>query len=286
MKSTIAILMLAAGSVASAQTISHRKVNPNVVIPVATALNHISLIELPEPITRAAVGSDDVHIEWHGNTLALKPVQQGKATNLFIWTEHTQTSYEILPPGDVKNAAFVIDEMAAVTPAASQPHEAKFTPTEIQKAADTLISQTMLQSTMVNNHAVKNSKDRVSVRITEVVRDKDALYVRYTMSNRGKQPYRVSAPQVFRFTPSTATDVLGALKGRQIPDRQLNQLGGGTTATLPLREARVSDRDVNPGQTVDGVLCFQAADTEAKPEIYRFVFAKDQKHPVDAAAVL
>src|ERR1700733_6809361 len=122
MKPTVIALILAAGSIVSAQTITHQTVNPNAVTRVATALNHLSLIELPEPITREAVGSDDIRIEWHGNTVALKPIRQGQSTNLFVWTEHTQSTYEILPPGDLKSASFVIDESNGfgVAPAESQ----------------------------------------------------------------------------------------------------------------------------------------------------------------------
>jgi hypothetical protein len=176
MKSTVAALLLAAGSVASAQTITHQTVNPSAVTPVATALNHLSLIELPEPITRAAVGSDDIRIEWHGNTVALKPVRQGQSTNLFVWTEHTQSTYEILAPGDVTSAAFVIDQTDGRTDV-SKPVEtqAKISETEIKKAANFLIAQAMLQSSAVNSRGVKNSTDHVNVRITEVVRDKDGL---------------------------------------------------------------------------------------------------------------
>ena len=90
---------------------------------VATALNHISLIEMPEPITNAAMGSEDFRIEWHGNTVALKPLRQGQSTNLFIWTEHGQSSYEILAPGEVSTAAFVIDQTEGPAIAAKQPGE-------------------------------------------------------------------------------------------------------------------------------------------------------------------
>ncbi len=285
MKSTVIALILAAGSIASAQTITHQTVNPNAVTRVATALNHLSLIEMPEPITKAAIGSDDVQIEWHGNTVALKPLRQGQSTNLFVWTEHTQSSYEILPPGDVTSAAFVIDETAG-RPVESKPVEiqSKISGTEIQKAADTLIAQAMLQSSTVNSRGVKDSKDHVNVRITEVIRDKDALYVRYTVSNPGQHPYRVSEPEVYRFTPSAANTVVGTLKGMQIPDHKVTALGGGTAVPLIVREDRLSNQDVNPGQSVDGVLCFRT--NEDKPQVYRFVFANDQSHPVDAAAVL
>jgi hypothetical protein len=285
MKPMVAALLLAAGSIVSAQTITHQTVNPNAVTPVATALNHLSLIELPEPITRAAVGSDDIRIEWHGNTVALKPVRQGQSTNLFVWTEHTQSTYEILPPGEVTRAAFVIDETNGRTDV-SKPaeNEARISETEIQKAADTLIAQAMLQSSAVNSRGVKDAKDHVNVRITEVVRDKDALYVRYTVSNPGQHPYRLSDPVVFSFTPAVASNVVGSLKGLQVPEQKVQALGSGTTSNLMVREGRISNRDVNPGQTVDGVLCFQQIDEQ--PQIYRFVFANDESHPVSAAAVL
>ena len=285
MKPMVATLFFVAGSIASAQTITHQTVNPNAVTLVATALNHLSLIELPEPITRAAVGSDDIRIEWHGNTVALKPIRQGQSTNLFVWTEHTQSTYEILPPGDVTSAAFIIDQTNGRTDV-SKPLEAqaKISETDIQKAADSLIAQAMLQSSVVNTRGVKDSTDHVNVRITEVVRDKDALYVRYTVSNPSQHPYRVSDPAVFSFTPSIASTVIGSLKGLQIAEQKVNTFGTGTTSGVILRETRISNRDVNPGQSVDGVLCLKQIDE--KPQIYRFVFANDESHPVSAAAVL
>ena len=285
MKPMVAALFFAAGSLASAQTITHQPVNPNAVTPVATALNHLSLIELPEPITRAAVGSDDIRIEWHGNTVALKPVRQGQSTNLFVWTEHTQSTYEILPPGEVTSASFVIDQSngrSEENKAAEK--EAKISQTEIQKAADTLIAQSMLQSSAVNSRGVKDATDHVNVRIIEVVRDKEALYVRYTVSNPGQHPYRLSSPSIFSFTPSVAGSVVGSLKGLQVPEQKIQVLGSGTTASLSVREERISNPDVNPGQTVDGVLCFEQ--TSDEPHLYRFIFHNDESHPVTAAVVL
>lgn len=286
LKSTIAVLILAAGSVGSAQTISHQVINPNVVTRVATALNHISLIEFPEPILRAAVGSDDIHIEWQGNTLALKPVARGQSTNLFVWTEHTQTSYEILPPGDVAHASFVIDQtMAAPSETAqARSHAAKIKKAEMQKAAAILIAQTMLKSSPVYSRDVKDSNDHVNVRITEVVRDKDMLYVRYTISNPSRHPYRLSVPSVFEIVSKQGSVVLSSLKNMELPARKVSKYGTESTIPITVREAWISSSDVNPGQTANGVLCFEAR--AGKPQLYRFVFANDESHPVNAAAVL
>ena len=152
---------------------THQPPNPNTVTRVATALNHISLIEMPDPITNAAMGSEDFRIEWHGNTAALKPLRQGQSTNLFIWTEHGQSSDEIFAPAEVATAAFVIDQTEGrPTPAKQAEAHIKVSETEIQKAADVLITQTMLQSAPVNSRGVKDAKDHVNVRISEIVRDK------------------------------------------------------------------------------------------------------------------
>jgi hypothetical protein len=287
MKSKVAALILAAGSVASAQMITHQSVSASTVVPVATALNHLSLIELPEPIVRAAVGSEDVRVEWHGNTVVVKPVRQGQSTNLFVWTEHTQSTYEILPPGDVSHASFVIDQSdghPSVPATNSADAAVKVSDAEIQKAADTLIAQAMLQSSEVNSRGIKDAKDHVNVRITEVVHDKDAMYVRYTVSNPGQHPYRISDPTVFSFTPAGSHKAVGSLKGIQIPEQKLTSFGSGTTSSLIVREGRLSNRDVNPGESVDGVLCVKK--NQDTPQVYRFVFANDDTHPVSAAAVL
>ena len=287
MKSTLAALtFLLAGSLASAQTITHQTVNPNAVTKVSTALNHISLIEMPEPITNAAVGSEDVRIEWHGNTVAIKPLRQNQATNLFLWTEHTQSTYEILPAGDVTSASFVIDQTQSpglsakpATVGTAQPAQ-----NEIQKAADTLISQTLLQSSPVGSRGIKDAKDHVNIRINEVVRDKDAVYVRYTVSNPGQHPYRISDPNVFSVKTNSGGDIVAGLRDMQVNDQLLAGFMGASTSQVTLREARLNSRDIAPGQSADGVVCFTKAQTT--PQIYQFIFANDETHPIRVTAVL
>ena len=65
------------GSMAFAQSIVHQPVNPNSVTPVHTALDHISILQLPEKITRVAAGSDAMQVEWHDNSVFIKPLKAG-----------------------------------------------------------------------------------------------------------------------------------------------------------------------------------------------------------------
>lgn len=109
---------------------------------------------------------------------------------------------------------------------------------EIQKAAGVLIGQTLLQSAPVTARGIKPAKDRVDLRINEVVRDRNSVYVRYSISNRGKRPYRIADPNVFSLQPAKANDVLAALRDVQISDAALTRFEGTTTSQIPVRSAR------------------------------------------------
>ena len=56
------------------------------VIHVATALNHLTVLEFHEPVTMAAAGSSDFQIERQENKVFIKPVKSGVSTDLFVWT--------------------------------------------------------------------------------------------------------------------------------------------------------------------------------------------------------
>ncbi len=111
---SVIVLSILGGSMAFAQNIVHQPVNPNGVTPVHTSLDHISILALPEKITRVAAGSDAMQIEWHDNSVFIKPLKPGQSTNLMVWTEHQFSTYELEAPGDVHNMSFVIDETAAL----------------------------------------------------------------------------------------------------------------------------------------------------------------------------
>ena len=72
--------LLFGASFAVAQNVVHQTVYPDQVIPIQTALNHISIIMLPEKIVRVAAGSEAMQIEWHENDVFIKPLQGGQAT--------------------------------------------------------------------------------------------------------------------------------------------------------------------------------------------------------------
>jgi hypothetical protein len=283
----LAILFSLGASMASAQAIVHQQVNPNGVTRVHTALEHLSIITFPEKITRVAAGSDAVQIEWHDNNVFIKPVKNGLATNLMVWTEHQFSSYELVAPGPVSEMTIVLDESKLPVPEGTASSEAaeKAAAEQQQRINDSIVGSTLLGATPVVAHGLRPAKDFVSVAINEVVRDKNAIYVRFAVTNNSSHPYRILSPTVLAITPQRNANLVPAMKGLQISDQVLTQFQSVQTEPVTVRSYSVSNRDVDPGKTVEGVLAFQPKEVDI-PGVYEFIFANDGKHPTSATAVL
>src|ERR1035438_9589249 len=57
------------------------------VTKVQTALNHLTVIEVPEPITMAAAGSEAFEIERHGTRVFVRPTKPDVATTPLLPTQ-------------------------------------------------------------------------------------------------------------------------------------------------------------------------------------------------------
>jgi hypothetical protein len=285
---SVIVLSILGGSMAFAQNIVHQPLNPNGVTPVHTSLDHISILALPERITRVAAGSDAMQIEWHDNSVFIKPLKAGQSTNLMVWTEHQFSTYELEAPGDVHNMSFVIDETASPAGQSSgHPVAAAANPSpqEVQRMTDSVIGSTLLQVTPVLTRGVRPAKDYVTVLIKEVVRDKNSLYVRFAVSNTGSHPYRIVSPNVVTINPTKNTELLAGLKNLQIPEQATYQFQSIETSQVAVRGTSLPQKDVPPGATVEGVLALEPADVQ-KAGVYEFIFGNDGTHRIQATAVL
>jgi len=285
---SVIVLSILGGSMALAQNIVHQPVNPNGVTRVRTSLDHISILALPEKITRVAAGSDAMQIEWHDNSVFIKPLKTGQSTNLMVWTEHQFSTYELEAPGDVPSMSFVIDETASPVSQGSGHSAAAATtpsPQEVQRMTDSVIGSTLLQVTSVVPRGIRPAKGLVSVQITEVVRDKSTLYVRFSVTNTGTHPYRIIGPNVFTIVPTKNAELLASMKNLQIPEQATYQFQSSETAQVAVRDTAIPLKDVAPGATVEGVLALAPSDDE-KSGVYEFVFGNDETHRIQATAVL
>ena len=251
------------------------------VTQVHTALNHLTVIEVSEPITMAAAGSDAFEIERHANRVFVKPARSGVSTNLFVWTEHGRSVYELQPAADVSRMDVLIG--AAQTPPAQAAAD-KLSDEDVSKVAERVLSHTLLNTERVNAVGLKTQKNRVNVRLEEVVRGKDAIYVRYQVSNLSAVPYRVVAPEVsaLRTDESAITRLPPA--NNQLGSSYIERLSPSNREPIQLLVSEIDTEDVAPGKTSTGVLAIR--DKDATPKLYQFVFGSDKVSPVVAQAVL
>src|SRR3989475_13303491 len=83
------------------------------VTRVETAMNHLTIIELKEPVTLAAAGSPSFKIERRENKVFIQPLEEGAATNLFVWTNSGRLNYELIPAASLETMHFVIDQQSS-----------------------------------------------------------------------------------------------------------------------------------------------------------------------------
>ena len=83
---------------ARAQRIEVQKPDPNRIVRVQTALNHLTVIEVREPVITVAAGSPAFKIEWRENKVFIQPTEADVATNLFIWTASGERVTNWSPP--------------------------------------------------------------------------------------------------------------------------------------------------------------------------------------------
>lgn len=275
-------IFLLGGTLVSAQNVVHQAVHSDRVTPIHTALDHISVIALPEKITRVAAGSQAMQIEWHGNDVFVKPLQSGQSTDLMVWTEHQFSTYELEAPGDVKQMTFVLDETNSPVPQATRSDPPS---KEIDQIAESAIGSTLLQVTPVTARGVHPAKEGVSVSIKDVVCDGSSFYVRFAVTNSSTLPYRIEPPNVFEIAPRQSADLLPSLKDEQVAAKAVAQFNANQTAQVSVRDTDIPQRDLSPGQTAEGVVEIKPKDA-AKPGIYEFDFGADGGHAVKATVVL
>src|ERR1035441_1355953 len=108
------VFAIAIALAANAQRIETEKSDRHKVIRVQTAPNHLSVIELADPVTEVAAGSSSYKIEWRGNKVFVQPLDPEATTNLFIWTASGRLSYELVPAPAIAEMHFAIDQESVI----------------------------------------------------------------------------------------------------------------------------------------------------------------------------
>ena len=280
MKSFLIAARALFATAAGAQTTSFNQVQH-----IETALNHLTVIDLGEPVVTLAVADPDAfQVERHDDKVFLKPLREGASTNLFVWTASRELSYELDPAGDLQKMNVLIRNappaMPAHTAIATEP-----TDQEIQKIASLVLTQALMGTEEIARDGSKMASDHVTVDLERVFRAKDQLYLRYSITNSTRFPFRITAPDVCEPQPTQVPISLLSLRDHQLSSQTFAAFRVKQGASIPLLHAESQTRDLAPGQKTTGVVSIRSA-PQNPPHIYQLNFGNDHDSPVTVEAVL
>jgi hypothetical protein len=285
----ILVSFLAVTLTLSAQKIDTETPARDRVVRVQTALNHLTVIEVAEPVTTVAVGSPQAFkVERRENKVFIQPLQDGAATNLFIWTATTRLNYELVPAiNDAGQMDFAIDYQQPQREAESQP-----APAPKPTAQSAVPNDMLLHSALVKLVGFSRSKQpQVDITIRDVYRTENQIFIRYAIENRSKSPYQPSTPHVVSLRSPQCDRSLVSLTNSQLGDEYLAHLHSNGTVMMPVLHAETPSAAILPGANGIGLIAVQLlpatdAKLSSKPTVLRMVFPGDGSRQVIATLVL
>lgn len=222
--------------------------SPNAVIRVATALNHLTVLEFHQPVIMAAAGSSDFQIERESNKVFIKPIKSGAATDLFVWTASERFAYELEIANEAKDMNFAIDSGRPAPP--SKP----LVEPDTDQFADTVLTRALMGAEEIEQKRARKVKGHINVRIDQVFRTRTTVYVHYRIENNSGLSYRVNAPAACRLRTDDASIPLARLAHTQLDGATLNALGDTCELSLPVIHTEAEAENLHPGETTQGVI--------------------------------
>ena len=223
--------------------------SPTAVVHVATALNHLTVLEFHEPVTMAAAGSSDFQIERESNKVFVKPIKSGAVTDLFVWTASRRFAYELEITQEVKDMNFALDSAQPVAPPPKPVVD-----TDADQFADVVLTRALLGAEEIKQKSARKAKGQVSVRVEQVFRTRSTVYVHYTIENNSGLFYRVNTPQAYQLKLDDSTISLANLAHTQLDRAMLEELGDTHELALPVAHAEAEAEDLHPGESTQGVV--------------------------------
>jgi hypothetical protein len=254
------------------------------VTRVETAMNHLTVIELAEPVTLAAAGSPSFKIERRENKVFIQPLEEGVSTNLFVWTNSGRWNYELVPAASVETMHFAIDQRIA---AASELQEPLASPAD-SRPAQSIAEEMLLFAKPIRNLGVKVDGARVGIVITDVYRKDDQLFIRYMVDNRTTRPYLAKQPEVFVLQAAHAPTSLHAYRYSQIGPEFEKKLRNRAQVKIATIECDVPSEPLPPGEAATGILILQAPPSadNTEPTVLRFMFPMAGQQPASLTLIL
>lgn len=261
------------------QKLETQTLDPKKVIRVETAKDHLTVIELGEPVTMVAVGNQNAFsIERRENKVFVKPTEDDAETNLFIWTTAGRFAYELVPAPAVEKMHFAIDQaplppVAKIQPKTALPPKPPPIPVDMLTKAKPILLE-----------GNRETVGRVEIALRDLYRDGNRLYVRYAVINHSAHDYTPTSPAVLRLIGVHSPLSLIPFPDHQLGERLARSIKADGEMLLDVVGANQIAQVAAGGQGFGWL----GIEDPAIPQIsvLRLEFASDERGPVDAVLVL
>lgn len=253
------------------------------VIRVETAADHLTVIELGDPVAMVAVGNQGAFtVERRENKVFVKPVEEGAKTNLFVWTTGGRFAYELVPAPSVEQMHFAIDQ--APTPVAAKVRP--LSESDLARNSSALPAEMLTKASPILLVGERDTTGRVEIALRDLYWEQNRLYVRYAIINRSPQDYLPTRPAAWRLARVRSSQSLVPFDGFQLGDRIVRSLKAADTSRLDVVDAS-EIVPVAAGGHALGWLAVSAPEASANDSsVLRLEFAADAKGTVEALMVL
>ena len=259
------------------QKVEVQKPERGKIIHVQTALDHLTVLEMSEPVSTVAVGSPSFKVEWRENKVFIEPTEPDVATNLFVWTPSGRFNYELAPAGAVPEMVFAIDQPPVDPPKVIASANRATEPVD-PSPADVLIA-----AKPVRLLGPTSEKNHIAVYVTDLLEHDGQILIRYSIRNETNQAYVPGTPQAVALKAPHYRESLYTLKGVQLGTSRLKSSG---EVPIDVAANEIQSSRIEPGQETTGIVAIKWAAMHAEPAVIRLVFLAGPKGPVSATLVL
>lgn len=262
------------------QRVKIEKPDRDKIIHVQTALNHLTILEMSQPVDTVAVGSPVFRVEWRGSKVFIEPTEPDVATNLFVWTAAGRFNYELDPAGVVPQMVFAIDQPTG------DPPKAASLATRTSDSPDASLAEMLITARPIQLLGRIPDKNRVALYLTDSLERDGKVFIRYTIRNGTKKAYAPGRPQVWTLDTPRYRVSLYTLSNSQLSAGQAARLKWKGEIALEIAQSEVKSQRIEPGQETTGIVAIKLASTPNDPKVLRVIFLAGPKGPIAATLVL
>jgi hypothetical protein len=256
------------------------------VVLVHTALDHLTVIEVGEPVVTVAAGSPAFKIEWRDNKVLIEPTEPGVTTNLFIWTVSSRFNYELESAGAVEKMDFAIDYPRPVAVPAKPLNPSTLHSGNEDPTAKSHLIDPMLDGRPVRSEFVKTSGHTVGVLLKDLFEQRGTLFIRYEIRNNSDEVYVPGVPRVSVLNGVRSHLSLVGRQGSQLSKVEAQKLKSDGQTPLLVVDGKLRAQTLVQGEETVGVVGVKLPPSSQKACVLRIDFSRDGRGPVTATLVL